>query len=228
MTSNLKYLPQYKTKINAYILVHLLNWSKYLLHQRWAWICFMFERPEGRGTSIFRIKVRAKLSSLLHGVRCTALPSFHAMYSLHSPVGLSHGNSETKYKIYITLISLHFIHFLRPFTTQPWMPLLTNCQVWVSIKWCDSLVFKPWKEETLLFGCAHTMRACTTLTVLLENFHPRSFVKVILRYSIQSTRTVCLLVISMDNINIDYMHSHKLHNIRPSHSLLRRNNNRSV
>lgn len=74
-------------------LVYLPNLSKYFLHQRWACICFMFERPEGKGTRIFRTRDNAKWSNLLHGVWCTALPSFQTMYSLHSPVGWSHGNS---------------------------------------------------------------------------------------------------------------------------------------
>lgn len=97
-----------------YTLVYLPNLSKYLLHHRCARICFIFERPEGRGTRIFRARVRAKWSSLLHGVWCSALPSFQIIYSLHSPVGWSHGNSGSKYKFYthyITLQTFQAIHF---------------------------------------------------------------------------------------------------------------------
>lgn len=151
--------PKPKTKIIAYILAHLPNLSKYLLHQRWACICFMFKRPEGTGTSIFRIKVRAKWSSLLHGVWCTALPSFHAMYSLHSPVGWSHGNSETKYKIYIMLISSNFIYFFEAIY-YPTFNAIFNKFTSLSlhkVTW-RPLIFKPWKQEILLFGYARTMR----------------------------------------------------------------------
>jgi hypothetical protein len=44
------------------------------------------------------------------------------------------------------------------------------------VEW-QPLVLKPWKEETLLFGDAHMMMTCRRWTLLLENFHPRSFHK---------------------------------------------------
>jgi hypothetical protein len=108
-------IPLKQIKTDTQTLEYLPNLSKYLLHQRWACICFMFERPEGKGTRIFRARDNAKWSNLLHGVWCTALPSFQAMYSLHSPVGWSHGNSVIRifWAILHTIGSMEVKRFLQ-------------------------------------------------------------------------------------------------------------------
>jgi len=51
-------------------------------------------RPEGKGTKIFRTRDKTILSSLDHGVRVVLLPSLKARYSAQSRVGWSQGNSE--------------------------------------------------------------------------------------------------------------------------------------